>query len=486
MTLYLYKAKILEVIICLERSFAYRINQKLKIILAYMNFPSYKIQLYRLEQYRTDPLKVLKEAILLHSRYPNRPEPIFKIGTLKYDLGDPSYREEFRKYQAVRKDWLVNSGLNSLNMDVIWSGLYLGSLGNHRPLRSFILAKKIGLIPNNSTVLMLASNSTPTNKTFFSYFEPEVTIISDNQIVRDLEAISDSLIYPLNTYVPIGHDCVKLNFFEHIANQNIQKNNVFNLKLKSDHKEKGDQLLRKFGVPKDAWYVTLHAREGGYRGEKPGKEEFRNTDISTYIGAIKSITDAGGWVFRMGDKSMSSLEEMLQVVDYANSDLKSEFMDVYLGATSKFNIASSSGYFAIPEAFGVPIIMTNCLPIDLYFGLTNNDLFLPKLLVNVTNGKMLTFAEMFSFPISGFSINTSFEKHELTWNDNTSNELKAAVMEMMLRIDGVWKPDANAMRRADQFKKFIKTQVKEHSDIPLKPMAHLPDLFLKNHIDLLS
>ena len=49
----------------------------------------------------------------------------------------------------------------------------------------------------------------------------------------------------------------------------------------------------------------MSARErGGYSGDW---ENFRNADIGNYLGAIKEITQRGGWVVRMGDPTMTKL-----------------------------------------------------------------------------------------------------------------------------------------------------------------------------------
>ena len=63
---------------------------------------------------------------------------------------------------------------------------------------------------------------------------------------------------------------------------------------------------------------------------------YRNADPETYYKAFKYITESGGFVIRVGNSNMKKLIKMKNVIDYAHSDLKSDFMDVYLGATSNF------------------------------------------------------------------------------------------------------------------------------------------------------
>ena len=85
--------------------------------------------------------------------------------------------------------------------------------------------------------------------------------------------------------------------------------------LTDEHRQKGSSVLKKIGLPDDAWFVTCHVREPQFKG----KESFRDSDIQTFFKAFEEITKRGGWVIRMGDKRMTSLPKMPQVFDYALS-----------------------------------------------------------------------------------------------------------------------------------------------------------------------
>jgi hypothetical protein len=58
--------------------------------------------------------------------------------------------------------------------------------------------------------------------------------------------------------------------------------------------ERGRRVLAELGVPRDAWFVCVLARDGGY---SPGDEHlhsFRNGDIDGYAAASEAITAKGG------------------------------------------------------------------------------------------------------------------------------------------------------------------------------------------------
>ena len=95
------------------------------------------------------------------------------------------------------------------------------------------------------------------------------------------------------------------------------KNNMSPL----SNEKKGAEFLKKVGLNKNSWFVTLHVREDN---NKNTSENFRNSNPFNYIKAIKKITSNGGFVFRMGDKNSSMFPKMENFYDYAHSDFKSE------------------------------------------------------------------------------------------------------------------------------------------------------------------
>ncbi len=112
----------------------------------------------------------------------------------------------------------------------------------------------------------------------------------------------------------------------------------------------------RMGLPRDAWFVCLHVREGGYKGDF---DNFRNADIENYLEAIKEITRRGGWVIRMGDPTMTRLPVLDRVIDYALSPSRSAVMDVYLIKECNFCVCTSSGIVEVAYLLGKPVVLTN-------------------------------------------------------------------------------------------------------------------------------
>ena len=98
-------------------------------------------------------------------------------------------------------------------------------------------------------------------------------------------------------------------------------------------------ILKRWGLPADAWFVVIHVREGDHRPHA----RLQNSDISTYFPMMREIVSSGGWVIRMGSPLMRPLPEMQNVIDYAHAIERVDWMDVFLWAKAKFSIATNSG-----------------------------------------------------------------------------------------------------------------------------------------------
>jgi putative glycosyltransferase (TIGR04372 family) len=130
-------------------------------------------------------------------------------------------------------------------------------------------------------------------------------------------------------------------------------------------------FLQGFGLGEVDWYVVIHVREGA-------DNSIRNADINTYYGAIEAIISNGGWVFRIGDASMTPLRKGLQrVIDLPfNNISKPSYINLYLLATARFVICTASGPSDFPFYFNVPRLVTNWPVMYALFG-TPNDICIP-------------------------------------------------------------------------------------------------------------
>ncbi len=201
----------------------------------------------------------------------------------------------------------------------------------------------------------------------------------------------------------------------------------------------GEAQLRGMGVPEGAWFVCVHAREGGYAERHEWVHSYRNVDIADYAEAMEEIVARGGWCIRMGDATMRPLPATPNVVDYAISAQKSAAMDVFLCARCRFFLGNSSGLFNIAGVFGRPSALANAAPLGCAYGFFPNDLAIPKRLADA-DGQAMSFVTAFADPASEYRLSPEFTARGISQINNTPAEIRDLAAEMLDRLDGTFTP----------------------------------------------
>jgi len=204
--------------------------------------------------------------------------------------------------------------------------------------------------------------------------------------------------------------------------------------LTDEDKRRGRECLLSLGVPEDAWFVCVHCRERGYL--QLDIHNFRDINVENYIPAMKAIVERGGWCIRMGDPTMTRLPRMEGVVDYCHSDVRSDWMDVFLSASCRFFLGSSSGLQAIASIFGVPVASANAATFSAVLCWRPGDIGLPKLHWSETDHRFLTFREVLGSPIGDFRHSDLFEEAGVRLVENSPEDVRDLALEMLDRIEG--------------------------------------------------
>jgi putative glycosyltransferase (TIGR04372 family) len=198
---------------------------------------------------------------------------------------------------------------------------------------------------------------------------------------------------------------------------------------------RGEAELRRMGVPAGAWFVCVHTREAGYAPHDDDEHAYRNSPIADYRLATEAIAARGGWCIRMGDPSGEPMQPMANVIDYAHSEFRSEWMDVFLCARCRFFLGNTSGLFMVPTVFGVPVALANMAPHGCVYALRPTDLSIPKHVIGRDGGEM-TAAEIFASPIADFRHTRQFAEAGVRVRDNTPEEIRDLALEMLDRLEG--------------------------------------------------
>lgn len=468
----------------------YKIKFLIKFIIFLFRFKLNKINSkdYPLEKLRfiKDPIKKKNHLIKFSNVHPKNPFIDWALYENSLELGEKNPAQYLDSYHNKYTEWLKTSGLDNLNVEFVNEKNVVGALGNYQALYQMIEANIYKLRPQKKIFLLLQGK--PRNEALFEYFKKYLNIITEKDEIQKLLPLQEKLDVHLGSALNFNDRTLQSdnawNLIECFKSNNKIKNNIFNIMDK--HKEFGKKKLKEMGIPNNAWYVTLHARELGYRGEnkKNSTQNYRTVDIQNYLPAIKSIISEGGFVFRMGHSNSIKLPEINGLFDYANSNFKSDIMDVFLGATSSFCIGTSSGYHIIPKMFNVPILLVDCPSYHGYFYLNENDLFLPRLFKSERDKSFIKFKDLFLPPYKNFYLDEHFKRNKIQAIHNTPEELKEATAEMIVRKKNGFKINSFNENQT-RFKELIKKITSKNEKNSSVPMANISQKFLNKNINLL-
>ena len=144
------------------------------------------------------------------------------------------------------------------------------------------------------------------------------------------------------------------------GNLNALDETETHLRLTEAEHRKGNTELHKLGIDPDRPYVCLVVRDGGHYASLGEKESdgysFLNFDIASFEEAALWLVEHGYQVVRMGAGTETPLSTSHpQLIDYANSQHRSEFLDIYIAATCSFAVSTQTGPDAVCLAFRQPV-----------------------------------------------------------------------------------------------------------------------------------
>ncbi len=351
---------------------------------------------------------------------------------------------------------------------------YIGHLTSE--IDCLVKLMSLNLIPRKIYFATIVSDRV-SNPCLLNYWKQYIPILSNPILKYLVSAASTYGLMKLNTASFIATEEEAAQYYEINA---LWGKRPPLLALSDMHRNEGLKALSRLGMPQDAWYVCLHVREGGYAPDEEDLHSYRNGNIEHCRTAIDTIASHGGWVIRMGDPSMRRINNLPNLIDYAHSSEKADWMDVFLCATCRFFVGNTSGLFLVSTSFGVPCVLVNMTPFAApSFGY--KDLYIPKLLRDKKNGKLLPFFKIMRSPIANFRRSYLFQTAGLEVVENSSEDINDLVEEALLRVNDQWIDTPEMKTRQTQFKKlFHKHHYGYYSS------SRIGSVFLTKYLALLS
>lgn len=266
---------------------------------------------------------------------------------------------------------------------------------------------------------------------------------------------------------------------------------------------KGKKILQEMGIKSNSPFVCLLMRDSLYLDKHMPKNnwsyhDYRDVSVENYKKAALFLAEKGYYVLRMGKVVRDRfIVTHNNVIDYANSAFRSDFMDVYLSAHCNFFISTSTGIDAIAKIFKRPLVITDAPLSDLDIWLHRN-LFIPKKVLNLDTGRYLTNSENFQIfhetAAKKTVVKTAKEKN-LQFVDNSPEEIKEVVEEMEARLTGNWVEAENDNHLQKQFwhgfqqdfsGPFVRLNIQEYKGENIYLKMKVGTMFLKNNLFLLE
>jgi putative glycosyltransferase (TIGR04372 family) len=226
-----------------------------------------------------------------------------------------------------------------------------------------------------------------------------------------------------------------------------------------------EQQLRRLGIEPEKPIVCFGLRDMAYYkfygtvagvGASAGSRSdtaHRCPPIEPYAVAARFWADHGYQMVRMGLRVTDPLpgDDHPLVFDYARNG-RSDELDAYLFSRCKFLLAGDTGLFSGAAAFDRPAVVSDLFLVrnTIYSSnKTTPNIFVPKLVFDLEEGRYLSFAEWIFFnQLFSFSEDCRRARFELV--HNSPEDLIDATNELVERLDGRYEEaeeDAELQRR---------------------------------------
>ena len=213
-----------------------------------------------------------------------------------------------------------------------------------------------------------------------------------------------------------------------------------------DEQRRGKDLLQALGIPSGASWVCIHNRDSSYLEQtfKIGPwlyHDFRDFTVGSLALAARELARRGYYVLRMGKVVSEKLTvEEPRIIDYAASEARSNFADMFLLAKCAFYFGSDAGLANVPLMFRRPVALVNYPVVrelleSFYWNTTP---FLIKRIRRVRSGQFLSFREVFSCSFDKFWTSQAYQSAGVELVGATPEEVCDLAIEVDDRMTGRW------------------------------------------------
>lgn len=355
-------------------------------------------------------------------------------------------------------------------------GWFLGSRIGHFAfdVEYYLTEKKLGLHPEKVTDIFFYRWGKPANAFFSKLTERHLVVRSWAEP-----------LFVANSWIPGGDQYKMLPATEICSSRDmdgLMRKTGVQLTFTDEENRLGHSFLESIGADNKK-FVCLIVRDSSYLPWS-SYHNYRDSDIDTYVKTTLALAEKGYWVFRMGKKVHKPLNtDHPYILDYANSEYRSDFLDIWLMGNCYFCISTGTGLDEVARIFRKKIIYVNYIKTS---GIVTDAecITVPKNLIWQEKNDTLTLSEhlLHSYDFTEKYINAGIKIENLS-----QEEINQGVLEMEARLNGTWKDSEEDQQLQDRFWEIFRSHKgfhKYHGKI--HPEARVGAHYLRNDPEWLN
>jgi putative glycosyltransferase (TIGR04372 family) len=223
--------------------------------------------------------------------------------------------------------------------------------------------------------------------------------------------------------------------------QNFDRYNVLiktgpRIILNYEELNKGNDYLKNKNLEHNQKFVCIFSRDPFFHLD-PTRGMFsdssRDSSILDHIIAMKYLSKKNYKIFRMGSTFGEKLPFINKnIIDYAKSKFKSDFLDIFLLMQCHFAVGSSSGIMDIPLLNRKKILLVNLAHIHTlpYYDIPFCPFFIPKKFKSLATGELIPYYKVFEKKLYLIDNVNNLRKNGFDIENNSKLEILESTIEM--------------------------------------------------------
>ena len=267
------------------------------------------------------------------------------------------------------------------------------------------------------------------------------------------------------------------------------------LKFTIEEENIGLANLNLMGIVSGTPFVCFLIRDSEYLDKQmPGSDwsyhSYRDCSIENFILAAEELVSRGYFVIRMGAKVGKGFPtENSRIIDYATNGMRTDFMDIYLGAKCSFCVSTGAGWDAVPSwLFRKPAVFTNLVPLGYIPTFRHDFIIISKKHIDLSTNQELSLSQIFNRGLGYCMSASEYEVQNVNLIENSQEEIRDAVLEMEERITGIRITNENDLHLQNRFWRLFPGNATDKRGIQLhgKISASFGAKYLLNNQDWLK